>query len=144
MVSRIFLFIIAGTVTSSAMAADRIHTYPIDNVLKDAQYSSKWAGVKFFFEGMPTPPVQKDLGSVRTSQRTNGFNKSDLESCQRVMANALIYMANEAKAAGGNAVIHIKSNWKDNPVASATEFTCAAGGLMSGVALIGQIAKIPG
>jgi uncharacterized protein YbjQ (UPF0145 family) len=43
---------------------------------------------------------------------------------------------------GGNAVVNIKSNYKNNLTASDDSFECGAGAIMSGVALVGTVVKI--
>ncbi len=39
---------------------------------------------------------------------------------------------------GANAVINIKSNYRNNLTSSETQYTCGAGAIMSGVALVGD------
>ena len=43
---------------------------------------------------------------------------------------------------GGNAVINIKSNYKNNTTESDTTFKCGAGNIMAGVALIGTVVRL--
>jgi len=43
---------------------------------------------------------------------------------------------------GANAVVNIVSNFKDIEMASQTEFECADGAIMAGVALKGDFVKI--
>lgn len=131
------------SMAGSALAADKILSFPMADVIGNEKFSDKFEGVRFYLDGAATPRVLKTLGEIRTSKRTNGFNKSDLASCQIAMASALASFAKEAKEAGGNAVIQIKSNWKNDETSSPTDYKCGAGGLMSGVALTGKIAKIP-
>jgi hypothetical protein len=46
------------------------------------------------------------------------------------------------RKAGGNAVINIKSNYKDTLRESAAEQRCDAGALIAGVALVGDVATL--
>jgi hypothetical protein len=54
----------------------------------------------------------------------------------------MISLRDRARREGGNAVINIKSNYKNNLTSSDDAFQCGAGELTAGVALIGTVAKI--
>ena len=56
--------------------------------------------------------------------------------------SAVLALQERARAEGGNAVINIKSNYKDHLTESATEFTCGAGALIAGVALKGDVVTL--
>ena len=43
---------------------------------------------------------------------------------------------------GGNAVVEIQSNYKNNLTSSQETFQCGAGTLMAGVALSGKVVKL--
>ena len=43
---------------------------------------------------------------------------------------------------GGNAVINIKSNYKNVEFTSETEYECGAGAVTGGVAFVGEIVKL--
>jgi uncharacterized protein YbjQ (UPF0145 family) len=43
---------------------------------------------------------------------------------------------------GGNAVINIRSNYRNVERESATEFTCGAGAIVAGVALKGEVVTL--
>ena len=58
------------------------------------------------------------------------------------MLTALITMHKRAISLGANAVVNIRSNYKNNIVRSDTGYTCAAGGIVAGVALIGDFIKV--
>jgi uncharacterized protein YbjQ (UPF0145 family) len=131
----------AASFATVAYAADTIETYPARSVIEDPQYASKLEGVEFYFGNTAPPQVIRSFGEVRANKKTNGFAKGDATSCRRAMADALIVLAKEARARGGDAVIKIKSNFKNHQTVSDTDFTCGAGNLMSGVALIGEVVK---
>jgi uncharacterized protein YbjQ (UPF0145 family) len=86
--------------------------------------------------------VSRDLGESRTNKKTNAFGKSDKEACQWVFLSAMIALHNRALEQGGNAVINIKSNYRNNLTVSDTTFQCGAGALMSGVALVGTVVRL--
>jgi uncharacterized protein YbjQ (UPF0145 family) len=59
-----------------------------------------------------------------------------------VFLSAVLALQERARQLGGNAVINIKSNYKNKLTESATEFTCGSGALMSGVALKGEVVTL--
>jgi uncharacterized protein YbjQ (UPF0145 family) len=84
------------------------------------------------------------MGEFATNKKTNAFGKSDLEACQHVFLSAVIELQERARKEGGNAVINIKSNYKNEVRESATEFTCGAGAVIAGVALTGEVVTLRG
>ncbi|MGL6157238.1 MAG: excinuclease ABC subunit A, partial [Ralstonia mannitolilytica] len=87
-------------------------------------------------------PVAKSMGEIATNKKTNGVGRSDEAACQYVFLSAVLALQERARQMGGNAVINIKSNYKNNLTESATEFTCGSGALMSGVALKGEVVTL--
>jgi uncharacterized protein YbjQ (UPF0145 family) len=127
----------------SASAGTKIVKMPIEAAMSanDAQ-GRLGTEVKFFFGDAPTPKVLSNLGSDKTSQRTNGFGKSAEAGCNRAFLSAMLALEKHAHAVGANAVIHIVSNFNNNESSSRTEFECGDGFLMSGVALKADFVKI--
>jgi uncharacterized protein YbjQ (UPF0145 family) len=127
----------------SATAADKMIKFPIAGALaaNDAQ-SRLGDSVKFYFAGQPTPTVITKITSDKTSQRTNSFGKSADTACNWVFLSAMLALQKRAQQVGANAVVNIVSNFRDVEMASATEFECAEGAIMAGVALKGDFVKI--
>jgi uncharacterized protein YbjQ (UPF0145 family) len=127
----------------SATAADKMIKFPIAGALaaNDAQ-SRLGDSVKFYFAGQPTPKVITKITSDKTSQRTNSFGKSADTACNWVFLSAMLALQKRAQQVGANAVVNIVSNFRDVEMASATEFECAEGAIMAGVALKGDFVKI--
>ena len=69
--------------------------------------------VQFHFKGAPAPAVSERLGPANTNRKTNAFGKSDGKACQWVFLGALKALQAAAKERGGNAVIDIESNYKN-------------------------------
>lgn len=98
--------------------------------------------VKFYLAGNgPRGQIVND--NVTINRKTNAFGKSDEETCNHVLATDLIYLQNEAKQAGANAVVDIVSNYNDTAYRDSQNFECHKGFLMSGVALKAKLAKVP-
>jgi uncharacterized protein YbjQ (UPF0145 family) len=127
----------------SASAADTMVRLPIAGAMSvnDAEKRLD-AGVKFYFAGQPTPTVLTKITTDKTSQRTNGFGKSTEKACNWVFLSAMLALQKRAQELGANAVINIVSNFNNVEMASATEFECADGNLMAGVALKADFVKV--
>jgi hypothetical protein len=126
---------------NTADARNTVASYNIQDVLSQAQHEGKLEGISFYFGDQTHPEVITNHGEFRTNKKTNAFNKSDLVACQWVFMSAMLQLHSRAKSLGANAVVNIKSNYKDNVVSSETQFSCGAGATMAGVALIGTIVK---
>jgi len=131
--------LLAGT---DAFARNTIHEYEIADVLNNEQYANRLSGVAFYFGDQEYPPVAQKFGEYRTNKKTNAFNKSDLVACQWVMLSALLQLQERARSLGADAVVNIRSNYKNNVVSSSTKYTCGAGGTVAGVAFIGDFVKL--
>jgi len=126
-----------------ASASDDVLRFPIAGAMaaNDAQ-GRLGDEVSFYFGDQPTPPVLQRIISDKTSLRTNGFGKSAEKACNWVFLSAMLQLKKRAKDLGANAVINIVSNFKNVEMSSQTEFECADGALMAGVALKGDFVKI--
>lgn len=124
-----------------AFARNSIGTYSIDNALK-SDNGKVGSDIALYFAGQPHPAVLKTLREAVTNKKTNAFGRSDELACQHVFLSAVIALQERARALGGNAVINIQSNYKNNLTASATEFTCGSGAVIAGVALKGDVVTL--
>jgi uncharacterized protein YbjQ (UPF0145 family) len=127
---------------SDASARDTVQQFPVADVLNNPEYARQLEGVSFYFGNQPHPEIIKNLGEDRTNKKTNAFNKSDKEACEWVMLSALLQLKERAQSLGANAVVNIRSNYKNNETSSDTEYTCGAGAIMAGVALIGTFVTL--
>lgn len=136
------LAISAAAPAVQAAGRDDVISFPIADVLNNPAYAAKLpAGVKFYLAGQRVS-VSRTLGETRTNKKTNAFNKTDKAACEWAMVGALIAIGEDAKGRGGNAVVNIKSNYKGNLTSSSDSYVCGAGGLMAGVALVGDVAVV--
>lgn len=128
---------------STASAADVLQHLSINEAEKtEVMQQSLGNDIKFYWANQKHPAVSKTIGTYTTSKRTNGFAKAPEESCPRALASALIAFKDRAKREGGNAVIDIKSNIKNQEEASAIEYSCLVGSIMVNVALKGTVVKL--
>jgi uncharacterized protein YbjQ (UPF0145 family) len=136
--------LLACSLTSvSAVAATHIVKMPIEAAMNANDAQARLGNeIKFYFGDAPTPKVLSNLGSDKTSQRTNGFAKSAEAGCNRAFLSAMLALEKHARAVGANGVIHIVSNFNNNESSSRTEFECGDGFLRSGGALKADIVKL--
>ncbi|MBN3727050.1 excinuclease ABC subunit A [Burkholderia sp. Ac-20379] len=126
---------------SQAQARNDVASYPIDAALATGAGKVD-ADISLYFAGQPHPAVEKQYGEFGTNKKTNAFGKSDIDACQHVFLSAVLELQARARKEGGNAVIDIKSNYKNQLSASATEFTCGSGAILAGVALTGKVVTL--
>lgn len=133
----------ATLVTSHAFARDSVDSYRVDAALA-SEPGKVTPDIALFFAGQSHPGVAQSFGEFATNKKTNAFGKSDLQACQHVFLSAVIELQERARQEGGNAVINIKSNYRNELRESPTEFTCGAGAVIAGVALVGDVVKLKG
>ena len=134
--------IAAALMMTVAHARDTRLKLPIKEAMETAEAKEKLGtDVKFVFGG-EAPKNAKTFGTYTSNKKTNFANKSDKEGCEWAFLSAMISLKERALAEGGNAVINIQSYYKKNEFTSATEYECAAGAFVGGVALRGTVARL--
>lgn len=132
-----------GLAHHTALARDDRNMYPIADALQTPAAQEKLdKEIRLFFGTQGTPPVAKRIGEWGTNKKTNAFNKTDKEACEWTFLSAVLELQERARKEGGNAVINIKSNYKNALTSSETEYMCGNGALMSGVALKGTVVNL--
>ena len=127
-----------------AAARDTHQKFPLESALAQAQASGKLApGVKLFFGTQKHPKPTAQLGQTRTNKKTNFFNKTDKEGCDWAFLSSMIALTHHAQRVGGNAVVNIRSNYKNAEFSSETEYECGAGNVTGGTAFVGDVVKLP-
>ena len=130
-------------VSSASYARDSVKGYSIAEVLDLEQSKAKLGDdIGFFFGDQLHGEILKEYGTFKTNKKTNAFGKSDIKACQWVFLSAMIALRDRAAQEGGNAVINIKSNYKNILTSSKDNFQCGAGNVVAGVALVGTVVEI--
>ena len=130
-------------ISVSAQARDDIGAYSIaDTLALPVAQNKLGSDIAFYFGNQPYGDVEKNFGEFKTNKKTNAFNKTDEEACQWVFLSAMISLKERALKEGGNAVVNIKSNYKNNLTSSNETFQCGAGAFIAGVALTGEVVKL--
>lgn len=136
------IFLLIGA-TSTCFARDDIGDYSIAEALSLVQAKEKLGdNVKFYFGTQPHGTIVKDFGEKGSNKKTNAFNKTDVEACQWAFLSAMVAFRDRAVREGGDAVVNIKSNYRNNETTSNETFQCGAGAIIAGVALKGRIVKL--
>lgn len=130
------------SINSTGYARDTVHDFEISNVMESSDAQNKLRGVKFYFGSQKHGTVVKRFQTVATNKKTNAFGKSDQAACEWVFLTALVQLKNKVQQLGGNAVINIKSNYRNNLTSSNTTFQCGAGNVLAGVALQGEVVRL--
>lgn len=129
--------------STSVFARDTVEDYSVNEALSVEKIKEGLGTeIKFYFGSQAHGKILKNYGEFRTNKKTNAFNKSDKEACQWVFLSALLALKDRALKEGGNAVVNVKSNYKNNLTTSNETFQCGAGAIMAGVALVGDVVKI--
>jgi len=127
-----------------ADARDTLQKLSLESALAKAQASGKLApDIKLFFGTQKYPTPTAKLGETRTNKKTNFFNKTDVEGCEWAFLSSMIALTQYAQRVGGNAIVNIRSNYKNVPFVSETEYECGAGNVTGGTAFIGDVVKLP-
>jgi len=135
------LLLVAPT---AAMASDKVVHLSFENGVAAALKAGFIDGsVKFYLAGTGPRGGTVVNDNVTINRKTNAFGKSDETTCDHVLATDLIYLQNEAKQAGANAVTDIASNYNGTVFSDGRNYECHKGFLMSGVALKAKLVKLP-
>ncbi len=136
--------IVALSSMSVAIARDDRLMFPVKSAMEKGQMTKDKLdpAIKLYFGKQATPPVEKKIGEWTSNKKTNAANKSDQDACEIAFVSAAISLQERAKREGGDAVINIKSVYKNENVESSTEYLCGAGTFLSGVALRGTVVTL--
>lgn len=141
-IMKIAALVAALSIAGSAAARDDHNMYPLEDALNTPAAQEKLnPDIKLYFGKQKSPKAAKQLGEWKTNKKTNAFNKSDKEACEWTFLSAVLELQERAEKEGGNAVVNIVSNYKNQVTSSETEYMCGNGALMSGVALKGSVIK---
>lgn len=140
---KLLIVVFVSVFSVGSVARDDVKSYPIVKALSSDVAKSKLGNnVSFYFGEQRHAEIETTFGEFKTNKKTNSFNKSDEEACDWAFLSAIIALKEQAIKNGGNAVIEIKSNYKNNLTSNNDTFQCGAGMLMAGVALTGKVVRL--
>ena len=140
---KIILLALGLFLVTSAYARDDVQSYSVKDALVTAKEKSVLTrGIKFYFGKQKHSSISKNHGNFKTNKKTSAMGKSDLQACELAFLSALKSLEARAVKEGANAVVNIKSNYRNNVTSSSSTFECGAGTFMAGVALMGDVVKL--
>lgn len=140
-------FLVSGllvTLAVNVQARDDVMAFSIsDAMATDEAKNILGENVKFYFGDIqPNEKVLRTIGEYKTNRKTSAVGKSAVDACQRAFISNLIALRDSAKNVGGNAVVNIRSNYRNNTTTSNDTFQCGVGGVIAGVALMGDVVAV--
>jgi len=124
---------------AEADARTTFHDLSAQQAAESETGKAKLLDLPFYMSGQKHAKIAREFGVFTSNRRTNAFNKSDEAACEIAFLSAIIALQNRAKELGADAVVDIKSITKHNDLDSATDYRCAAGGMIANVALTGRV-----
>jgi hypothetical protein len=123
-------------------ARDDVKHFSVSEALNTTVAKEKLGdSVKFYFGDQPHPEVAQSLGTDQSNRKTNSVGKSDKEACDWVFLSTMIALRDRAQQLGADAVINIRSNYRNKEFKSDTEYECGAGNIVVGGTLKGEFVK---
>src|SRR5712671_5673213 len=128
---------------SAAVARDDRLMFPVKSAMEKGQTTKDRLdpSIPLYF-GKKAPAVEKKIGEWTSNKKTNAANKSDQDACEIAFVSAALSLQERAKREGGNAVVNIKSVYKNENVENDTQYLCGAGTFTAGVALRGTVVTL--
>ena len=130
--------LVEAFLVTGASAADVKHKFSIEQALQLEPVKRKLAGNVAFYWGKQSHPAPlATYGTYKASRRIGKDEMDHSTACALAMAQALVSLRDEAERQGGNAVVGIVSNLKDEMESSEKEYSCLVGRMLVNVALKG-------
>lgn len=140
----VFLIAVAGCALP-AHARDERLLLDIGAALASAEGRDRFDDtVQFYWGEQPYPAVRQSFGIHTSTRKRFAPTQTDQDACQTAFIAALAALRDAAKAAGANAVVDIKSLYKNREFRSETQYECRAGYVVTGVTLEGRLVTLPG
>jgi len=135
---------LAAAFSAPAQAKDDRMLLPIAGALGSQAGRDRFDDtVQFLWADQAYPPALQSYDIFTVERRTFAPTRTDQEACNAAFIDALADLRDHAKQVGANAVVAIKSIYRNREFRSETEFECRAGYLVDNVSLEGHIVKLP-
>ncbi len=139
----LILLSMTGLYSGNASARDDHLMFPLSDALENSETKGVLdKDVRLYFGAQKHPAIVTKHGQFRTNKKTNAFNKGDKTACEWAFASAIKSLQERAVQEGGNAVVNIRSNYKNQVVSSESDYMCGAGAFAAGVAFIGDVVTL--
>ena len=141
--------ILAALLAALALAApagarnDRLR-FPIADALGTASAKEKLdPAIRLYFGSQKHAKPIHAYGKDATNKKANAFGRDDKTACEAVFLSAVLQLQKRARQLGANAVVNITSVYRNEELASETEFECSAGNVVAGAVLRAEFVTLP-
>jgi len=129
---------------ATAQAKDEQRLFDIAFVLASAEGKERFDDtIRFYWSGQAAPTALETLRIQTSERKTFAPTRTEQEACDQSFLEALAALRDAARAAGANAVVEIKSLYKNREFRSTTQYECRLGYFAAGVTLEGTLVKLP-
>lgn len=134
----------AALLSQPALARDEQRLFEFAPVLASTAGKDRFDDtVQFFFSEQPYPPPVQVFEIHSSERRLLTPTRGEREACDETFIEALAALRDAAKDAGANAVVNIKSLYKNREFRSETQYECRVGFITTTVSLEGKLVKLP-
>lgn len=131
-------------VPAAAQAKDEQRLFDIAFVLASPEGKERFDDtIRFYWSGQTAPTALQTLRIQTSERKTFSPTRTEQEACDQSFLEALAALRDAARAAGANAVVEIKSLYKNREFRSTTQYECRLGYFAAGVTLEGTLVKLP-
>ena len=128
----------------AAQARDERMLFDVKGALESPEGKDRFDDTVSFFWADQAYPKPLQSFDIQTSERKSfAPTRTDAEACQVAFIEALAALRDHAKEVGGNAVVDIKSIYKNREFRSDSQYECRAGYFSTVVTLEGRVVKLP-
>jgi len=128
----------------AAEARDEQRLFEVAAVLASAEARDRFDDTMQFYWADQSHPPTVEAFTIHTSERKTFLpTRTELEACDQSFIEALAALRDAAKKAGANAVVNIKSLYKNREFRSQTQYECRLSYFAASVTLEGRLVKVP-
>ena len=142
--NRNLIAVVLALLPVAAHAKDEQRLFDLATVMGSPEARERFDDtIRFYWTGQ-TAPAPLQTFKIHTSERkTFSPTRTEREACDQSFVEALAALRDAARDAGANAVVEIKSLYKNREFRSSTEYECRLGYFAAGVTLEGTLVKLP-
>jgi hypothetical protein len=135
--------LLACALPAVAQARDEQRLYDLAAALATPQGRDRFDDtIQFFWAEQDTPESERAF-SIHTAERKTFLpTRTEQEACDQSFIEALASLRDAARKAGANAVVGIKSLYKNREFRSATQYECRLSYFSASVTLEGRLVKL--
>lgn len=137
------LLLASALCAPAAHARDEQRLYDVAAALATPEGRDRFDDtIRFFWAEQDTPASEQSF-SIHTSERKTFLpTRTEQEACDQSFIEALASLRDAARKIGANAVVGIKSLYKNREFRSATQYECRLSYFSASVTLEGRLVKL--